>query len=108
MGSDNRRDFEPSPDHDAAAAERETQLLADSGSSGMRFTVRETTNASSILLPAPSEQLSNPNAAGGPPEMSFADFLKGVGQQKTDGHESNHHDEEDFQISSSESSEEDP
>ena len=78
--------------------------MDDVGPSGMNFVVREQTNASSIPLPAPSDNLST-LLSGNPPEMSFADFLRAVDGKKQDEEQTNVN--SDYILSSTDSSEED-
>ena len=85
--------------------EPDTQEILDTnhGASGMAFTVTQQTNSSSVLLPAPAPQASNAVT-----DMTFQDFLRSVDtkEKKNQGCEADGRDD-DYVLSSSESSEED-
>ncbi len=79
-------------------------LLPDEpGATTMNFVVSQQTDGSSILLPAPSEQIMDPLLKYGGAKPSFSDFLKKAEKQKIDDQRK---DDEDYILSSSESSEE--
>ncbi len=88
----------------AEADEPETQELEldpNHGASGMAFTVTQQTHSSSILLPAPAPQASNGV------HMTFQDFLRSVEPKEKENHGcETHNKDEDYVLSSSESSEE--
>ncbi len=86
--------------------EPDTQLLDQVGQSGMDFIVKHSANQSpSVQLPAPSEAFSNPfhNLK----DMTFQDFVADANSTANEPKTGGNADPADYQLSSSESSEED-
>ncbi len=94
--------------HEEDELETQPFLHDETCSTTMIFVFSQQTDGSSVLLPAPSEQLYDPLLKRAAPNPSFAEFLRAAENARIDGDpQKDMQDDEDYVISSSESSDED-